>query len=53
MRQTLRVGALAFIVVAAIFAFTNWGTDKVVPALATGATFAVVLFWLELRARKR
>ena len=52
MRQTLRVGALAFIVVAAIFTFTNWGTDKAVPAFVTGVAFAAVLFWLELRTRR-
>ena len=53
MRQTLRVGALAFIVVAAIFALTNWGTDKAAPSLVAGVALGAVLFWLELRTRKR
>jgi hypothetical protein len=51
-RQTLRVGALAFIVVAAIFAFTNWGTDKAAPSLVVGVVLAAVLFWIELRTRR-
>ena len=52
-RQTLRVGALAFIVVAAIFAFTDWGPDKAAISLVVGVALAVLLFWFELRTRRR
>ena len=53
MRQTLRVGALAFIVVAAIFAFMGWGTDRAVLALVVGVALAIALVGVELWARRR